>query len=251
MVQFSSEKLFVILLILTAGSALIVIFLMLSIIKNIRSKEAAQKKMLHTIIETQEKERYRIASDLHDNFGGFINSIKLETQAITKSNNLVFIQESISAIENSIFQIKIDMNEMVANLTSHKLLEKGLLLALAEIKTNYEKIGLKINIAHYGQVAALNDSSLQNVFRIFQELLNNTCKHANAQEIFITIYFKENTIQIEYDDDGCGFDINSIALKQGFGLKSLNARIKMMNGTYKLESNNEGTSYLIELKIKS
>ena len=251
MVQFSSEKLFIILLILTAGSALIVVFLMLAIIKNIRSKEAAQKKMLQSIIETQEKERYRIASDLHDNFGGFINSIKLETQAIAKSNNLAFIQKSISAIENSIFQIKIDMNEMVADLTSHKLLEKGLLNALDELKANYAKIGLNINIAHNGQAAILNDNSLQNVFRIFQELVNNTYKHANAREIFITIYFKDNAIQIEYDDDGCGFDVSNAISKQGFGLKSLDARIKMMNGTYNIESNNDGTSYKIELKIKS
>jgi signal transduction histidine kinase len=206
-------------------------------------KREFQIKTLESLIEGEEKERFRIAKELHDGVNGDLSAIKYKLSSLLEMNNKV-IKEAITMIDDSCKQVRaISHNLVPPALDNFDLVE-----ATSDYCRNLNDINLDISILfqHIGDSVKMSKKAEINVFRIIQELVTNSVKHASATLINVQISSRENITQITVEDDGVGFKKNEIT-SDGIGLNNVQSRIDYLNATLDFVSNNKGTSYTIDI----
>lgn len=215
-----------------------------------------QKLQLEAIINTEEKERRRIAVDLHDGIGQLLSSVKINL-AVAKdkiySSDLDLSKNLIETSKSTIDQITAEIRNISYNLLPPSLEQFGLASAIEEeLKKLNENPSLKISF-----YSSLNDEKIESkieviLFRSFQEIINNAFKHSRASEITIQLIAHGEKILLMIEDNGVGFDFNKgIQKKDSSGLKNLFSRMALINGKMKIDSNSiAGTSITIEVPIK-
>lgn len=205
-------------------------------------KREHQIKTLETLIEGEEKERFRIAKELHDGVNGDLSAIKFKLSTLLEMNNTV-IKEAITMIDNSCNQVRaISHNLVPPSLENFNLLE-----AVQEYCEKSDATHLqKITFQHLGDVVNISKKEEINIFRIIQELIANSIKHAKATTIDVQISCRNKVMQITVEDNGKGFDKEKV-IGKGIGLVNIQSRIEYLNGTMDLISNNQGTSTTIEI----
>ena len=172
-----------------------------------------------------------------------LNSMKGNV-ILTEDNALTFTK-SISQIDNAIAE----MRRVAHNMMPEALLKFG----LNETLRNYcESVSQNSNLAvfyqSYGMENRLEQTTEIVLYRIVQELLNNTIKHANATESHIQFSRNGNTISLTVEDNGNGFDVNSIK-KNGIGLSNIQHRVDYLNGKMDIKSDEKGTSIHVEFEV--
>ena len=197
-----------------------------------------QKEILKSIIVTQEKERKRIAQDLHDDISSKLNVINLNANLL-KDGELS--KEEFLTVNNSILEAT-DKTLESARKIAHNLLPpmldkfglKDTLEELADSFNNSRKINIKYTIEYPKEY--LDKESELHLFRIVQELINNSIKHGKAKKSTITISLKERAFHFVYTDDGLGFNANDVHSKKGLGMKNIESRIVLLKGKFTIES---------------
>ncbi|MDH5716406.1 MAG: histidine kinase [Spirochaetia bacterium] len=208
--------------------------------------ELRVQKLSTEVINSHEKERERLAKDLHDSVVQTISAAKLNFKSFEKepSKSLIYYyrgqellskanQELREACENLFPSILTNLGiESTLNWHSrHYLIENN-------IKTNI-KTEIKEEIPHEIQV---------HLYRIFQEIISNILRHSKANKVKINCYaIKNNQVDMIIEDNGIGFSLEEALKKQkSFGLNSIRQRIEAMNGKLSIESKkNIGTKYKI------
>lgn len=206
-------------------------------------KREFQIKTLESLIEGEEKERHRVAKELHDGVNGDLAAIKYKLSSLLEMNNNV-IKEAITMIDDSCKQVRaISHNLIPPSLENFNLIE-----ATQVYCSNINDVTQDLQIAfqHLGEDTDLPKKAEVNAFRIIQELVSNSLRHAEAKNINVQISSRDNSIQITVEDDGKGFDKNNID-SNGIGLNNVQSRVDYLNATTDFISNNEGTSYTIEI----
>ncbi|MCK5169664.1 MAG: sensor histidine kinase [Bacteroidales bacterium] len=207
--------------------------------KEEHTRKIAEKKVLNAVLRTEEKERKRFANDLHDGLGPLLSTVKISLSALVKSENdnskLEIIKNAEKVIEEAIKSIK----EISTNISPHVLNNFGLASAIKNFTAKIKESKI-INIDFQSNMFGLR---LENnveivVFRSICELVNNTVKHANASLININLNIKNDIIDILYDDDGAGCNIEDILEEQtdGMGLQNMLSRISSINGYLEMDS---------------
>lgn len=204
-----------------------------------------QKKLLNAEIEATERERTRIAKDLHDGISIDLVSIKLMANRIANKINEQDALEIETHIQKTISEIK----DIIYGLTPPGLklfgLSAGLQNYISIITKNYpvsikfDTLGEEIKDQQIGAM----------IFRIIQELITNSIKHAYCNQISIELNVSSEFIEIIYRDNGVGFDLNNI--KPGLGLSNIQSRVDSLSGHIQVESDRTGTFYSISLPFKS
>jgi PAS domain S-box-containing protein len=223
----------------------------LAIIRDISERKEIQQKILSTIIETEEKERERIAQDLHDGLGPLMSTIKLYVQWLTKPDLKADKIELAKKAEETIEIAYIHLRNIANNLSPHILKNFGLISA---IKSFTDRIK-ELNFIDFQITTNLNqriDNIVETIiYRILSESINNTLKHAKADKVNIDIRIENNELNVNYTDNGIGFDVDKIILKKsGLGLFNMINRIKSVNGQIQIESNEGmGTKIIINIKL--
>jgi PAS domain S-box-containing protein len=223
----------------------------LSIIRDVTERKLVDKKILNTIIKTQEEEQTKYAIELHDGLGPILSTLKMYIEWLSDKKNVVnkdkITEQSVRSINEAITIVK----EIANNLSPHILQRFGLVNAL---KTYVEQLKTTLS-TDINVLSNLTERVPSNVeimlYRIILESLNNTIKHAQASKIIIQFKKVDNTLTITYSDNGKGFDVNN-ALKnsKGMGLENLNTRIKSIGGNIRIKSNIEiGTDIEIVLNL--
>ena len=219
--------------------------------KEIDYKEA----QLASIISAQEKERARFSSDLHDSFGQTISILKMNIKTVqqelapsTKSESLF---EDSKKMLNAMYD---ELRAVCANLMPTTLQKLGLVDALNEFAQRVNNSGqINISISNFGLTSRMDDLQEIALYRIVQEWVNNILKYGNAKTVLvqITADFEEVTITIE--DNGMGFDKALLAETKGNGWKNINSRIKFLNGTVEVDTNQNrnGTTLILNFPPKS
>jgi len=222
--------------------------------------EAQELKLKHKSdlirynIETQEKERHRIAEDLHDDVGSQLNLISLGLHRINKIESTLDKEET-----EAILLITEGVIDRVRSL-SHELLppilEKfGLVAALEEVEFNYNKtksieINLKTNIDNEDPLFDNTDKLY--LYRICQEIIQNSLKHGKAKVIRLSLLNQDGNVHLSIADDGIGFDTSELHLGKGMGLMNIENRVEMLGGTMSISSKlHEGSTFDIYLPKKS
>ncbi|MEC3907500.1 tetratricopeptide repeat protein [Tamlana sp. 2201CG12-4] len=206
-------------------------------------KREFQIKTLESLIEGEEKERLRVAKELHDGVNGDLSAIKYKLSSLLEMNNNV-IKEAITMIDDSCKQVRaISHNLIPPSLENFNLQEATLIYCgnLNDVTPN-----LDITFQHLGEAIDLPKKAEVNAFRIIQELVTNAIRHAEASSINVQISSRYNIIQITVEDDGKGFDENNLE-SDGIGLSNVQSRVAYLNATTDFISNNYGTSYTIDI----
>ena len=208
-----------------------------------------QKKLLRSIIVTQENERTRIAQDLHDDISSKLNVVSLNAHLLY--DNKVNEQEKINITKNIIEYTKnaLDSSRRIAHDLMPPVLEKfGLHAGIEELVNEYNSTK-KIKVTYTNQLSLdkIDIDNQLNVFRILQELLNNSVKHGKATEAKISFLIEKNKNFCYYSDNGIGFDVQS-SNGNGIGLKNIQSRIDFYSGNMNIISS-PGKGCRIELTI--
>ncbi|MEA3450415.1 MAG: PAS domain S-box protein [Bacteroidota bacterium] len=215
----------------------------LSTSRDITERKEMEQKLLTAIIETEEKERQRIAQDIHDGLGPLMSTIKLYVQWAMKPDIKGNKAEILKKAETVVSEAYTLLQNISNNLSPHILQNFGLISALNSFTDRVKEItdiDIIIESNLNQKTANIKDTIL---YRIFTEAVNNTIKHAKATKITISIYKMNEKIVAEYIDNGIGFDVEDIInSKKGQGLYNIQNRIKSIDGKIKIESiKNKGT----------
>lgn len=193
-----------------------------------------QKKLIETNLLAQEKERMRIASDLHDSLIGKLTVIRMKSQIGTSSPELEeLLGESITE----------------ARRISHDLTPPLLEYSRAEelIEDIFNPWKEKLKIVFYKDIRNTPDISVESkiqLIRIVQEILTNIVKHANADTVSVHFRHTGKNLVLSIKDNGKGFDVTE--LKKGLGLNNLELRMQYLNAKYRINSSKgKGTTTLI------
>lgn len=214
-------------------------------------KELEQKQQLSTteaILEGEERERRRMARDLHDGLGGMLAGIKIKLSSENKNeekdkNNL---HHAINQLDNAVSELR----RIARNMMPESLMRFGLETALKDLCDSLITDKTQIGFENFGIDPKMDLSKQVLIYRIIQEALNNAIRHAEAKNILLQCSQNENTFFITVEDDGKGFDINANQKKQGIGLSNITTRVKYLKGKMDIATApNEGTTINVELNV--
>lgn len=205
---------------------------------------------LSSMIEGQESERLRIAQDLHDGLGGLLTSVKAHFNTIAKELDAVsrinVYQKTNELIDEACGEVRRIAHDMMPQ----SLTEVGLEGSLSELKTTLEGADIDSRIDIHFPLVKIPEEKTSMIYRILQEIVQNTIKHANAKHLLIQFFGDENNLHILTEDDGRGFDVNELINKKGLGLKSLESRIQYLHGTMDIDSKiGKGTTINMTIPI--
>lgn len=211
-----------------------------------------QQRILQTSIAVQETERKRIAQDLHDAISAKLNVVSLTTNVLlANKNNTDKQQEALNHILN-ITTTTLESSRKIAHDLMPPILEKfGLKAALEELFEEFTKT-TNVEIEHNVEELQLSETNQLHVFRILQELINNSIRHGKANELIVFIDQDTQGFSLQYQDNGIGFNVLEVSKKSGIGLQNINSRVKILNGSLQIESKeNSGSQFIIRGKYES
>jgi two-component system, NarL family, sensor kinase len=214
-----------------------------------------EKQLLaaEAVLEGQEQERIRLAKDLHDGLGGMLSGIKYSFN--TMKGNLILTPDNAHAFDRSMDMLDSSIKElrMVAhNLMPENLVKFGLNTALKDFCSDITASGvLKVTYHSFGMEGMqMNQNTEVILYRIIQELINNTIKHAAAKEAIVQLQYQNNQLQVTVEDDGKGFDVKSLDMVKGIGWSNIKNRVEYLQGTVNIISEpNKGTGVNIEINV--
>lgn len=222
--------------------------------KNLTLLKEQELTTINAMVHGQEKERKRIAEDLHDNLGSVLATLKLhfDNLKINREKKKIDQNKLFDKTENLIDEAYLKVRRIAHAKNAGVIANQGLLIA---IKMMAEKISsadkIQIEVIDFGLNKRLENNLEISIFRIVQELITNIIKHAEAQNSTINISQFENILNIIIEDDGKGFDVNKVDLKDGMGIKSIRTRIQHLKGTFEVDSSiNKGTSVIINIPVE-
>ncbi len=207
---------------------------------------------LNSMIEGQESERLRIAQDLHDGLGGLLTTVKAHFNAIEREianiKNMNVYEKTNQLIDEACAEVRRIAHDMVP----HSLKMNGLQGVLSDIQQSVKSRGVACDVEiHHLDESILGEQKAVMIYRIVQEVVNNAMKHANASHLLIQLIGHDHGLNVMIEDNGKGFDINSLIGGKGMGLKSIESRVKYLEGTLNIDSApSQGTTINIEIPIQ-
>lgn len=246
-----------------AGSAIALLVIAGLMFRNYQQKKKLQQQRIaeleaekqlaaaESVLKGEEQERTRLAKDLHDGLGGMLSGIKYSMN--TMKGNLIMTPENAQAFERSMDMLDSSIKEMrrvAHNMMPEALVKFGLDTALRDfcndinlsgaLQVSYQSIGLES--VQFEQTTAIT------IYRIVQELVNNTMKHAAAATAIVQVSKTNEEISITVEDDGKGFDPVILQGAKGIGWSNIHGRVEYLKGKLDIRSApGKGTSVHIEI----
>jgi signal transduction histidine kinase/ligand-binding sensor domain-containing protein len=222
----------------------------------VKKEKKLQEDITRKVIDSQDFERKRIASELHDSLGQnlqVINSELTQIKALPQKNTVKNLNELSFLVKESIKEVR----EIAYDLHPHQLEQLGLQKA---IESAIKKIAYISNINFNCSIGKIdkyfNEQDSIHFFRIVQEAVYNIYKHSEAKNAVIDIHKKNDQIFVDIDDDGKGFNVrlqfqNGKPIQEGLGLSNMYERAKLINCNLLIESiANKGTTVKISIPIR-
>jgi signal transduction histidine kinase len=230
--------------------AIIIIYFFVSIIRHHRRYRRLQQEKIFAEITIRENERKRIAGDLHDSLGPLLSAVKL---------NISNVDVDSPADREILEKTGRHLDEIIASLRriSHDLVpgileRRGLLEAIREFINQVKTPGsVDIQLYIVKEIQVPKEKEIH-IFRMIQEIIHNTTKHARAKNLQIGFSEEGGHILCLTKDDGCGFDKEkALSGTSGLGLRSLESRCDILGGILTLDSTpGGGTNYFIKIPVR-
>ena len=229
------------------GVLLLCILLGFSYYKRFRLKQERQlqAEIIHQqdiaskgIIEAEERERKRIAGDLHDGIGQLFSAVKMNLSAISGSIKFEDQQtaesydKTLAMVDESCKEVRSISHQMMPN----TLLKYGLASAVRDFISKIDTRQLKVHLEISGLNERLDSNTETVLYRVLQETVNNVIKHAGASQLDIQLNKEEDGVTATIEDNGHGFDMTTIEQREGIGLKNIRTRIEYLKGHVEFDS---------------
>ncbi|WP_109698924.1 sensor histidine kinase [Chitinophaga deserti] len=241
------DRIFYITVFLSSLLAVIIAFFITSIIRYHRRYVRMQRERITAEVRLLENERKRIASDLHDSLGPLLSSVKLSISSVEVNDPRD--QQVIQKSSRHIDEIITSMRQISYDLLPTALERKGLVEAIKEfIRHLGREEELEVRVYTMNPIEPHPEQDIH-LFRIMQEIIHNTLKHANASRLDIGLRKDNDELLLLVQDNGQGFSVEKAREhSRGLGLKSLEARTDILGGTITIRSAvGEGTRYYIRV----
>jgi signal transduction histidine kinase len=240
-------KIYIALLIVAVFLGIFLLFFIITILRHQRRNQELYKEKINAEISTMEKERTRIASDLHDDLGPMLSAVKLlvnDLDLATEEDKATLARTNVY-IDDVLLQLRTISNDLVPQALSRK----GLVAAVDEFISGLnDKRPMHIDFQYSGDINVPSAKGIH-LWRIIHEVIRNADKHAKASSMKIKLEEKTDKLILRLQDDGCGFDSKDlVTVQKGLGLKNIISRVETLKGIIYIESTPlRGTDYSIEI----
>lgn len=210
-------------------------------------RRLTEKRILNMIVRTEEKERMRLAKELHDGLGPLLSSAKMSLSALKPEGKDAAIVENVNyVIEEAIRSLR----EISNNLSPHVLNDFGLARGIDNfISKSLALSDMQINFETNLQGERFDTDVEVILYRVAMELINNSVKHSHGHTIDIALTYADGRLRLDYRDDGRGFNPRAVS-DIGMGLSNILSRIGSLKGTADITSApGAGMRALIEVDL--
>lgn len=222
------------------------------IARDITETKKLETQAKEALIEGQEQERMRVSQELHDGLGQLFTAIKFNLQQIRSNlptDAEIGLNEGLDMLEDNIGRAFLEVKNISRNLMPDVLWQFGIKPAVEDF---IEKLNSTSNISYslelVGMDGRLANDLEQAMFRICQELVNNSIRHSNCSNIYVQFINHGNSLVLMVEDDGIGYDSNTVTY--GFGLKNIQSRVELFEGNVEVDSGlDKGTVTTIEIPL--
>lgn len=207
-------------------------------------KLAIQKeKNMRTLLTGIEKERQRIAQELHDGSGVALSALKMRLHVL-KEDMGGEKKDNINGLMKEVDRIYEDIRNISHNLMPKTLSKLGLYPAIDELVNQFRTAAPQIRFSYYRKITNndFSENAKINIFRMIQELLTNVVKHADAKEVSLQLIRHNSSLMISVEDDGKGFDARET--RNGVGLTSVESRVQMLNGSLSIDTSPQNGTFI-------
>lgn len=228
-------------------------------IKEEKIRELEQERLYlaaRSVMEGEEAERTRLASDLHNGLGGLLSGIKINLSSMKE--NAVITHENISAFNHALSLLDTSISELrriAHNLMPETLNHYGLKTALEDFCTQVAPAGKpEISLQFFGDDIRYTKELELTMYRVIQELVNNALKHSEATMINVQVFSEPKRLSAQVTDNGKGFDASSYEKERkgkGKGIENIRDRVTALNGKFDIWSQpGQGTEASVEIEIQ-
>lgn len=209
-------------------------------------KQTQKIALTQALLQGEEKERTRLARDLHDGLGGMLAGVKINLSNALQENTSTEIDRVVSQLDDSVTELR----RIARNMMPEALLRSGLETALSDLcqSLTSEKLKMEFSFMNIRKSIPLQTQII--IYRIIQELLANVVKHSSATEVFVQCSQNESLFFITVEDNGKGIDPEQEGRYRGLGMENIQSRVDFLNGKIEVHSElGNGTITNIEIKI--
>lgn len=241
--------------------AIVIILVLVVIFYNERKKLNDQKLQslqrekelvaLKSVMIGEEKERTRIARDLHDGLSSLLAAIKFQFNSIQEETKPFAAHSRFTEAMQSLDDASKEVRRIAHNMMPEILMKYGLLEALSEFIAHMKSKKVpSIEFSYFGMNERLSPNIELILYRVIQELLNNIVRHSGADEVLLQLNRNDDRMTITVEDNGVGMDLEELENSSGIGMSNLRSRIEYLNGELNIESQpGQGTSVYIEIDL--
>ncbi len=211
-------------------------------------KDQFEQTLLQTQLEIKEQTLRHLSWELHDNLGQVASLIKINLNTL-QLQEPVLAAEKVEDTKHLVRKLIKDLKQLSVSLSSEGIEQQGLVAALQTEMIRLQKTGsFETSLLTEGDIPELESGKLTLLYRMCQEILNNTLKHSGATHIVCNVNYIQNRLTLAFTDDGTGFDVEEKRKNGGAGLRNLYHRAGMLNAELVINSNtNQGTNTTIQL----
>lgn len=211
-----------------------------------------REAFIKATIQSQEAERKRFAQDLHDSMGQLISSLRLVLSSIDDQPTLEGKVLMVSKSDQILDEMHKEIRSVAFNLMPQTLIQEGLLPALREMARRISQSG-QVQMTARGYDLPERFSELQEIslYRVVQEWTNNSIKHSHVTKIDVQLVGHDSEITLTVEDDGNGFDTQSLSRGNGNGWKNIQSRLNLVKATIDIDSTpgRKGTTLVVTVPV--
>lgn len=204
---------------------------------------------MQSMLEGQERERKRIATDLHDSLGGLLAAAKMRLENLSGKVADLNKNEEFAKVKDLLNDTIAETRQISRNLQPGSLHQFGLMKAVRDLIVRVRGEGVPtIDFQHFGEFEGIDHTVALNCYRIVQELMQNSIKHAQATEILVQLTRTENELALLVEDNGAGYDPDTVV--KGMGTDNLSQRVQFIHGDISIQSaQGQGTSTMVTVPL--
>lgn len=222
------------------------------LVQDVTERKKMDELIISSILETEERERKRIAEELHDGLGHLLATSNLLLYSIEQKTSHVDqeVQDLIVSCHDSLKKAMEENRNITANLSPLNTKHGNIIHILEALFANFERSSnIKIDFNHQLDNKLLNQGKINNIYRIVQEALNNVIKHSRATKVNVSLTLNQELV-FKIADNGIGYNSKSIEQTKGIGFSNITNRVKAMGGTVDFSSMpDNGTTLTVTVPI--
>lgn len=212
-------------------------------------EDALRIESMQSMLEGQETERRRVATDLHDSLGGLLATIKIRLENLSGKLTELNDNQEFDKVKSLLDDTIAETRQIAQNLQPGTLHQFGLMKAIRDLTGRVRGEGVPaIDFQHFGTFTDIDHTIALNCYRIVQELLQNSLKHAQATEILVQLTRTDSELALLVEDNGIGYDQETVV--QGMGTGNVGQRVQFINGDISIQSSKgQGSSTMVTVPL--